>query len=159
MVETLNDLYEKIQELTSEERVRLLANLNMDISKQKTSEPLNREETAVLDALMRAADVSIPDPIFLKSFGKSAFRASASDVIAFARGGKTIMRAPELAELIYLCMRCLAKHLRSREIPATPKVMMENMSLMPAAVDRAYPGYAKAGMLHALVCSGRSLAA
>lgn len=59
----------------------------------------------------------------------------------------------QIDALVSLTLKAVAYHMehRSEPIKITPKSLLDNTANVAAAMDRAYPGYHKAGILYRLV--------
>lgn len=62
----------------------------------------------------------------------------------------TLTRNERLA-LLHKSVGCLIKWMNGQEIPVTPTTLMNNAHLIPYAVDRAFPFYAKAKLLRVVI--------
>lgn len=150
MVRNAAQIYDEIQQLTAGERARLLSNLKFQENNANTHD-FSREEQCVFDALMQLSGVRIPKNKFLEKYGTKKFSGSVQELYGFIDSYRRFLRQPQINGLAFLCLRCLAQDLRRRELPVTPKVLLDNLSILPYAVDRAFPGYMRAGMLHKVV--------
>jgi hypothetical protein len=147
----VTDLYEDIMLLSADDREQLLSNLQRDSQKTLMSKPLSREESVVFDALMSVCDVKIAQNRFLESYGRAKYAEKVQTVYEYVASTRKFLRLPQVQALVALCLRCLANDLKSREIPTTPKIVLDNLNFLAHAVDKAFPGYASAGLLHRLV--------
>lgn len=86
---------------------------------------------------------------FLEDFGKAKY-ANAVEVCehlltaAVPKG----TRKPIVMAVRRVVLACLADHLRAQNIPATPRVILNNIGMLRYAVDQQYPGYIDAQLLH-----------
>lgn len=72
-------------------------------------------------------------------------------LLTAAPGCKKIEQGAVLAR----CLRCLADWMGSQDIPLTVKTVFDCVHQLPFAVDRAFPFYAQAGLLRAVVSPTR----
>lgn len=148
-MDKLDQLQTDIMELTREERDQLMSALALSTS--RTREPPTRDEQIVLDAISEVLDVPVRTEKFLESYGRAKFSERAAEIIQFVSESRRALRAPQIRGLVEVCLRSLASDLRSREIPVSPRTILDNIGSMPRAVDRRFPGYAAAGLLHKVV--------
>lgn len=57
----------------------------------------------------------------------------------------------ELRALIKLCVELLIADMMRRHVAISSRSLMANVHLIPAVLDRAFPGYAAAGLLHMVI--------
>lgn len=147
----IGGLYETIMGLSAHEREQLLANVQHDAHKSTVTEALSPEEGIVYTALMEVCASKIPHSKLFETYGRKKFVEKANIILDYTRSTRKAMRRPQLQGLVTLCLKCLAKNLKARDIPVTPRTLLDNIEHLSYAVNRAFPGYASAGMLHILV--------
>jgi hypothetical protein len=86
--------------------------------------------------------------VFLKDYGVVKFKRHAEHVFRFIDQTRKYLRRPQTNALLCTCFECLAEDLTRRNVPATPRTMLDQIERVEVAVDMNYPGYASAGMLH-----------
>jgi hypothetical protein len=64
-------------------------------------------------------------------------------------------RQVEQRAVLSRCLHCLTDWMQSQEIPWTVKTVFDCIYQLPFAVDRAFPFYAQAGLLRAVVSPTR----
>jgi len=159
MVETvlnLESLYDQIRNLSPSDRDQLLSNIQHDSKKETTSSAMNTDEVIVFTALMDACRSNMPYSRLFETYGRKHFDDKVHIVLGFIESYRKLLRRPQVQGLATMCLKCLVKHMQSREIPVTVKTVLDSLELMPHAVNKAYPGYADAGMLHRLVDARRA---
>jgi hypothetical protein len=69
--------------------------------------------------------------------------------------GQGLTRNEQLA-LLSKVLDCLIDYIQNTlQIPCTPKTMFDCIHLVPYATELAFPGYAEAGLLRAVIMGGR----
>lgn len=144
----LAELLEAVDRLSPDERRQFEARLSY--SKQGDSVRLDRRQQAVYDALTQVARSRMPVAALVKDH---KLRPKCEEILDFLSAATTRLREPQIQGLVKICFDCLADYLRSRPhpIPVTMVTLLKHSEWMPVAVDRAFPGYHDANMLHRLV--------
>jgi hypothetical protein len=151
MVKDAAQLFTEIQQLSAAERAQLLSNLKFQDSAPKSYD-LSREDRCVYAALLQLSGVRMAASKFLEQYGTRKFTSKVADVYAFISSTRKFLRQQQTEALVVLCLQCLAEDLQRRDIPVTPKVLLDNLASLQYAVDRCFPGYVRAGLLHKIVC-------
>jgi hypothetical protein len=112
---------------------------------------ITAEQRAAWESINRACGKQSVQPLgpVVTSVGVARFDDAIvmlHDFITRACG--LILRRPERMVLEDMALGCLADYLRALDIPVTPTTMLRQLGHLEYAVDRNYPGYAKARMLH-----------
>lgn len=86
---------------------------------------------------------------FVEDYGKARYLACAEQlealiVLAVPSG----TRKPVVMAVRRCMIDCLITHLRRRNIPVTPAVIMNSFVMLRHAIEQAYPGYIDAQLLH-----------
>lgn len=143
--------------LTEAEKRELYEQLAYQLRARK-SDPSDTE-LALWDAVVSA----LPAPA-AKRFGHNG-RLGLDNVIEAYGRNKFAMRAQELADLLAdavppnlrrmqrdavrgIMLRCLGEWLMERGIPITAGTLLQQFDYLRHAVDRQYPGYIEAKLLH-----------
>jgi len=143
----LDEIIEAVDALDPFERKRLAALLAA--KKRGDDGQLSRQEQYVADAVREITRRRLPS-LALIDLG---LRPQAAELFDFLDNQIEGLREPQIAALVTLCLSALADHLQNRgsPVPVTPKTLLANIPHMARAVDRAYPGYHRAGILRVLV--------
>ena len=145
--------FEQIQaevlELSRDERDRLLASLSF--ASRGSDLVLTRDEEHVFSVLCEICKTQISVPQFLEGYGRKKFAGRVSEILAYIADTRKYLRPVQLHGLITTCLKCLASELVAREIPTTPRNILNNLSMLPHAVDKRFPGYASAKLLHRII--------
>jgi hypothetical protein len=84
--------------------------------------------------------------------GKERFRDGAELVFSFLEDScGSNLSQNETSALLSRMLRCLNNYISTMCIPVTIKTVFDNMHLLPYAVNLAFPGYAEAGLLRAVI--------
>lgn len=123
----------------------------------QTREPPTVFEQELWDAIMTAfgqkpgkeATMSVEQ--FMKRYGRKRFGDCAvkvEDFINSAVGVNPLNRVVRM-EILRRCIKCLMKEdgVWDGKMP-TPPALVDNLYLLPMAVDQNYPGYAASKLLH-----------
>jgi len=93
-------------------------------------------------------------PQFVKSYGVKRFKIACDVFRDFVSSAcPTKMRRVERAAVESLVAGCLASELRRGGRPVTPTTMLDMMAFLAGCVNRDFPGYASARMLHRVVAA------
>ncbi len=140
-----------IDQLSSEEREELLTALAYQ--QQRVPGAARREQHSTLWLLL--CDVSKQRRSldeFLKAYGKQKYADREQELESFLHAAlPPVTRRPVRDSIREASLRCLANELRARSIPVTPGSLLNSFSMLEYAVDRWYPGYISAGLLHRVV--------
>jgi hypothetical protein len=145
-----------IDTLSRDEQRRLFDQLSHRLNQVTECSP---EESMVWDdlndVLKRSARERQPLRSFLRGasgnggYGQKKYRERLDEIDGLVtRAVPEMTRRPVKVAVRRMALRCLARHLVSREIPATPKTMLDNLAFLPHAVEQAYPGYIASRLLH-----------
>jgi len=117
----------------------------------------SREERYLADALFQITRNRLPN----KALIDLGLRPKTIELFDYLENQIADLREPQIAELTRLCISALADHLQARRspVPVTSKTLLEHMGRISLAVERAYPGYHRAGILKMLVLSVTDTAA
>ena len=148
-MDTLESLRTSFMELTRREREDLLA--SVEYAERDTNERLTHHQESVIRALLDTCDVKFSPHKFISAYGKHKFAERVESVLEYMNDSRKYLLRAQTNSLIQLCFRSLASELRRREIPVTPKTLLDNVGSLPNAVDIRFPGYAAAGLLHRVV--------
>lgn len=116
---------------------------------------------AIQSAVARFADdpklppakvTRIPLAASRKALGARKFDEAMEFVDEFVeRSCGILMRRGQRMIVIEECLLCLCGYLRGARVPVTALTVVKNLDKLAGAVDRAFPGYAKARLLHVVV--------
>jgi len=148
---TLTDLRSQFALLSPQQRESFLTQVAYDDS--RTSRDLSHEQMLVYDALMQACEIRIPVAKFLSSYGARKYGEKVAEIYELISATRKFLRQPQVVGLLAIVLRCLAAELKARNAPVTPQTMLNSLSLLRCAVDRRFPGYLEAGLLHRVVPS------
>lgn len=144
-----------LTQLNDAEKRRLLDQLSYELSAGK--EPPSVIEQEVFNALYAALGHSYPSQpftSFVQAYGRNKYRNDASEALDILRRSCAVtLRRSQRAELLRMAFECLVELMQSWEppIPITAAGVLKAIKYLPAALDRAYPGYASSRLLHKLV--------
>ena len=149
----LTELTAQVLALGKDDRDSLLARLDYENIRAM---PLpNRQEMAVWEALGRyARHRSLTDFWRDKTAGmpRTAYGNAVATLHEFAEQAQPVRHSSQdQAALWELAFDCLAGDLTARGIEATPKTLLGGLARLRLAIDRCYPGYLDAGLLHKLI--------
>lgn len=127
-------------------------------AKQDGIEDAKGEDSArmMLDAFSRTLSERGLDPIpsgmLMRTQNYKAFRAKMTDdqLGAWLRGVVKNNRVALFA-LMHLCSELLYDDLAEKRAAINPRVMMDQVHRIPAVLNRNFPGYAQAGLLHLVI--------
>jgi hypothetical protein len=138
---------ELLSKLSRSEQRAVYDTLGHQFSQAKDYTP-STIEAETWDAITDALGLGkMPISTFIASYGKSKYRKACADVRAYVIGAAGAQRKPVTLELTKVCLRCLAAMLKSWDMPLSATILMNNVPHLATAVDRAFPGYAAAGLL------------
>jgi hypothetical protein len=152
------DLRDQLLALDPEERANLLALIEHKEA-QAPFQP-SRADDEVWTALIRVSPPGAAPWRKLDGFLKDkqhgvpvkAWREAVAALGAFAAEVAPVRRRDEdRAALVDLALDCLAADLKHAEIQVTPKALLAALPQLHRAIDRAFPGYAQAGLLPRLI--------
>jgi hypothetical protein len=87
-----------------------------------------------------------------KKMGIKKFDQAMRDLDQFVEKSCGItLRRPQQIAVTEECLVCLAQYLKRIKVPVTPLTLIANVDKLAAAVDRGFPGYARAKLLHMVV--------
>ena len=116
----------------------------------------NEDETMVWDAINEIVGQRRALSDVLAKCGKEYTRASYADDVEYVcgwldNGCGVRLNKPQRMAVIKLALDCLGRQLLRAKCPLIHKTMIQQLLNAPAAVDRAFPGYASAGLLDRVV--------
>lgn len=149
------DLRDQILQLNPADRANLLALVERD----KVTAPYtpSREDSEVWDTLVKLCSMRHRNlDAFLRDKQEGLARRQWSEAVALigrfcAQAAPVRHRDLDRAALVDLVLECLAADLRAHHERVTAKTLLAAVPDLPAAVDRAFPGYVAAGLLHKLI--------
>lgn len=140
-----------IDNLSDTEARTLYEQLGFRVARQN-SDVLNADETRVWAAICDVTGTRPAIGTFVRDYGKARFSASAKTLTDYMRKGVAEpLRTGEEQLLMDLIIRCLATWMKSRDIMVVAKSVLNSAEYAAPAVDRSFPGYARARMLGYLV--------
>lgn len=87
-----------------------------------------------------------------KKMGIKKFDQAMKDLDLFVeRSCGVVLMRPQQIAVTEECLVCLAQYLRRIKVPVTAMTLIANVDKLGAAVDRGFPGYAQARLLHMVV--------
>jgi hypothetical protein len=153
------DLKKEILALSTADRDQLKGLL--DYEEARAPLRTTREEEEIWAILARSTPRGVLQPRYgLADFlrdkrhgiGRVEFAECVRQLDAFAIEARPVRhQAQDRAALIELGLECLAGDLAARGVEINPKTLLLAMPRLRVAVDRCYPGYLEAGMLHKLI--------
>ena len=92
------------------------------------------------------------DARIIKRIGKEKAQDAADDIDGYISYGvkREINRNQQLAITCQL-LRCLSNYLEELQVPISLNKIVENIHNVPTATDKSFPGYAKSGILIAII--------
>ena len=164
MAQTMYELRDQILALSGDDRANLLAL----VEHAEARAPFNasREDRDLWAILLKLTPVGGMQHRTLDAFLKD--RQHGMSRTAWGQAVDTIGRFVAQAgcrhggqdkALIDICLACLVEDMQASRITVTPQSILGALARLRSAVDRAYPGYVEAGLLHRLVRIERSVAA
>ena len=141
-----------VDELSDAEARRLYDRLGLRFSRT-ARDNLSTDEAIVWQAVCSAMNTpKRPAGPFLKYHGRATFGQQAKALIDFMRGSAAspMQRGEELI-LMALIVRCIVAWLSRGDRPVMHATVLNSAEYVASAVDRAYPGYARARMVGYLV--------
>lgn len=158
MPSSLYDLRNQVLALDASERDNLFAMIEHgDV--RAPFEP-NREDAEVWSVLTKLSPRGAVQHRVLDAFlrdrhhgtNKTAWRAAVATIYEFVAQAQPVRRpAQDHAALIELMLDCLVGEMRRRGEEVTPRTILNALPRLRGAVERAYPGYIDARMLHKLI--------
>lgn len=140
-----------LDDLDLAEQRQLYDQLAYRFSKQPAKLSVDEIELwdAIGDALGLPGRERMPLQSYIQAHGKTKYcDAVAAAEFLISRSMPEIVRRPVKAAVRRCMLACLAKWLRSRDLPATPTVMVQSLGNLEHAVNACYPGYISARLLH-----------
>jgi hypothetical protein len=135
----------------SEEEQRLLYD-QLSFKYSKDSAQVTPEQIAAWEAIHRAIGQTRgtqPLAPVIQSMGRSKFDAAVVMIHDFiTKGCGLMLRKPQRMLVEEMALSCLADYLEVLDIPVTPTTMVKHVAQLEYAVNRNFPGYAKARLLH-----------
>jgi uncharacterized membrane-anchored protein YjiN (DUF445 family) len=102
-----------------------------------------------LPSLRQLSDAAVE-----KKLGKEKFAEVQKIAWEFLDGAVSgSLTRNERYALLHKTVACLIRWMEAQDIPVTPNTLVNNAHLMPHAVDRAFPFYAKAKLLRVVIQS------
>lgn len=145
----IDKLKDEIGNLSRSEREHLMTVLAYHEANDQS--PISREQRFILQTIAELSDnraTPVFEERFIKSYGRRKFDQQCDEVFTFLEDSRKYLHPVQMNGLIEVCLKALAASLRDRTLPVTPKTMMDSISSLPAAVDKQFPGYAAAKLLH-----------
>lgn len=140
--------------LSREDRERLVGMLQYENKNKsyRASENLTPFQSWVAYAIVRQSR-GMSERSAVEMIGAGKFRMLCEEIRAFITEGThdADLHESQLRGLVEIMIRCLAEEIRDRNMPSTPRTIMEGLPLLGQAVDERFPGYARAGRLGRLV--------
>lgn len=101
-----------------------------------------------------------PLNMFIQKFGRASYDSCVADLEAMIDAScGPVLRAPQRQAVRVQALRAVASYLERRDIPCTSKTVMNASKTMLAdALDTAFPGYARARLLHRVAPMARAAA-
>jgi hypothetical protein len=97
---------------------------------------------------------NLSDATIEKKLGKEKCAEAQRIVWEFIEGSVSgTMTHNERYALLHKSINCLVRWMEMNDIPVTPGTLLSNAHLIPHAVDRAFPMYARAKLLRFMVQS------
>lgn len=150
MQDDLLDLHERIAMLPDNVRQQLVSELS-HAQHLRPIRDLTSKEQAFYDAVLGVCDRYVSYKLVLPRYGLAKFMEKSDEAYSFVDDTRRYLRPPQVKVLLDVAMKCLAADLRSRELPVTPTLLLNQMGRLTFAVDQCFPGYARAGILHRIV--------
>jgi hypothetical protein len=138
-----------ISQLNEVQRRELLAQLEYE-----TRLPAKPDEAAqeFWEVLHDALDIPLrraqPLARFLENYPRAKFDEMAQYTRYFCEEGAPELKKVQLHSVMVTVVRCLIAHLKARQIPATPAVICNSITVLEHAVEKRFPGYKAAKLLH-----------
>lgn len=147
----LEELQEQVQKLSRADRDQLIATLAYENRTKKKLVDLSSEEELILSTILDLTQVHIARQRFLENYGANKFKVKAEEFLGFVEPSRVKLGRHDINGVITTCLSSLAEEMKARGMPLTPRGMLDNISLLPSAVDQGFPGYAAAGFLHRII--------
>lgn len=154
MSKELAELQKQLQSLSNEEREKVLSVFNVEINSEVVS-PISPLEQIVWSAIEKILDKKLSLITFRKSYGANKYSDKVKEIDKYVMGNRKVILNTQKAELIRIALKSLTKTLEARDIPITPTTLLNSLSLLHFSVERKFPGYKSAGLLHCLVADFR----
>jgi hypothetical protein len=104
---------------------------------------------AICEAIKSTGRARQPLGRFLESYGKSEYQRCSEQMDALlARAVPKDTRKAVVTAVRRVMIDTLVAYLDSRNIPVGPRSILNSFGMLKYAVDRAYPGYIEAQLLH-----------
>jgi hypothetical protein len=156
MDHNLSDLKRQIQALSADERRNLLNVLEFD--EARTPFLPNRMESDVWDILLRLTPApmhrSLNEFIHDRRHGvpKAAYCEAVETIRTLVNEASPVRHeVQDHLALATLVLTCLAQDLAARDIAINPKTIIDELPRLRTAVNRQFPGYVEARLLHTLI--------
>jgi hypothetical protein len=153
---TIDELKHQIQALSASDRADLLIMLEYDES--RTPFLPDRQESDFWDMLVRLTPAPLHHALnaFLgdKRHGvpRATYREAVETVYHLVAEAQPVRHnVQDHAALAALVLDCLAQDLIARDIAVNPKNMIEELPRLRVAVNKCFPGYIDAKLLHKLI--------
>src|SRR5262245_27721709 len=117
-----------------------------DPSKAVREEALLMAIRDILPSLRLYTDVMLKNKIGIDKVYEASL-----ELASFVETGCESLKKNEQIALSCQVLRLLVVNLQSRKIPVTLNTIISNFSLIDHAVDSAFPGYMKAGLLKRII--------
>ena len=154
-----------LEDLSLADRKALYERLHFEFQGQGAEASIPQTSRVMWDAIQSAVARFAEDPKLppikvtriplaatRKAVGAKKFDAAMEYVDEFVeRSCGILMRRGQRMIVIEECLLCLCQYIRSARAPVTALTVVRNIDKMAEAVNRAFPGYAKARLLHVVV--------
>lgn len=152
----IEKLQAEINSLSRTDREQLMTRIAL--SETQNELPITREQRHMIETIAALCDARISDRAmgaftnqFLSSYGRKKFESRSKEIFEFIEPSRQCLRPEQSKQLLETCLKALAEDVRRRSIPVTAKTVLDNVSMLPSAIDRKFPGYVDAGLLHRVV--------
>ena len=140
-----------LDDLDPAEQRQLYDQLAYRFSKQ--TQTFSADEIELWDAICDVLNLGKRERMPLKSYVQQHGRTKYGDQVTvvellIARSVPEMIRRTVKSAVRRRMLACLAKWLRSRDLPVTPTIMTQNLGMLEHAVNACYPGYISARLLH-----------
>ena len=105
-----------------------------------------------LNALL-AASTSMPFEVVMKRSSSELTAAAAACDVVVVKHLKHVSKQ-QVASALRVMTRLAVEHLRAVGVPVAPRPVLQQLANVAALIDRAFPGYAEAGLLHFALVPG-----
>lgn len=116
-------------------------------SEKDEAKQLPREAQYLVEAIFEISRVRPP----LAQLRKMQIINHTNELFDWLGDQITGLREVQIAGLVLVCLKAIAYDLRRRKLSVDPAALLAEIPRIGLAMDRAYPGYWEARMLHRLV--------